>query len=500
MKLPYLYCQPRDGLVRVSFGFNLESIYLESLRTEQNLPITVLERWEEARDKNSRLMQVLSQWPTPLTMDLHIISLPSLDSEQMGGIRIAVQFHAEAADHSSGLERAIFNIFRLNPLLGTFWDHAEFRPVYLGEYAQTFNPFTPGSCLQIVRRQERVSLTHPFCYKEDSIGFNTTSSVLSAHSMRTSDPESVDHLFPWIPSIGEDWASLLTCLLRPPTPRWIRIRMTRMEANTSAADMQCRLRAAIEKCERFLAGASPDQITMVRQVQAIRDSSLRSFARLDHGTLAGSVFLLSPGEPDYITANILGQTLSTYLKSDSEGGLFEGGFRIQSENVDLSSGATGSNDSELFSAEEAACAMRLPLILRDQDCGLPVRRFRTVQAQFPPSDQKRKHLTTLAVNVHRGTTRSIEIEIQDRLRHTVLFGQTGTGKSTMMLSLLMQDLRAGHGVCLIDPHGDLADDLLERFPSNRAEETDKVILERSRFIAGLPETAKLGISQCTRKC
>ncbi len=47
----------------------------------------------------------------------------------------------------------------------------------------------------------------------------------------------------------------------------------------------------------------------------------------------------------------------------------------------------------------------------------------------------------------------------DRLQHLTLFGQTGTGKSTLLLNLAHQDARTGTGFCLIDPHGDLAEAL-----------------------------------------
>jgi hypothetical protein len=45
----------------------------------------------------------------------------------------------------------------------------------------------------------------------------------------------------------------------------------------------------------------------------------------------------------------------------------------------------------------------------------------------------------------------------DRLQHLYIIGQTGTGKSTLLFNLVMQDARAGRGFCLIDPHGDLAE-------------------------------------------
>jgi DNA-binding transcriptional MocR family regulator len=47
----------------------------------------------------------------------------------------------------------------------------------------------------------------------------------------------------------------------------------------------------------------------------------------------------------------------------------------------------------------------------------------------------------------------------DRLQHLYCVGQTGTGKSTLLSNLMLQDARHGTGFCLIDPHGDLAEQL-----------------------------------------
>ena len=58
---------------------------------------------------------------------------------------------------------------------------------------------------------------------------------------------------------------------------------------------------------------------------------------------------------------------------------------------------------------------------------------------------------------------------------------TGTGKSTQMLSWMLQDLRQGHGLCLIDPHGELADALLARMPANRAGDVIVVDLADREF-------------------
>ena len=53
---------------------------------------------------------------------------------------------------------------------------------------------------------------------------------------------------------------------------------------------------------------------------------------------------------------------------------------------------------------------------------------------------------------------------------TYVVGVTGTGKSTLLLNLVMADIEAGDGVCLLDPHGDLTEDLLGRIPPERVDD------------------------------
>jgi hypothetical protein len=59
------------------------------------------------------------------------------------------------------------------------------------------------------------------------------------------------------------------------------------------------------------------------------------------------------------------------------------------------------------------------------------------------------------------------IRHHDRMRHTLLLGQTGQGKSTLLRNMILQDMVAGHGLALIDPHGDLAASLLSSIPPSR---------------------------------
>lgn len=72
-------------------------------------------------------------------------------------------------------------------------------------------------------------------------------------------------------------------------------------------------------------------------------------------------------------------------------------------------------------------------------------------------------------SVFRGITRPVYISDADRERHMYIIGRTGTGKTELMKTMILQDLRAGKGLCVIDPH-DLAEDLLGYIPPERAED------------------------------
>lgn len=58
----------------------------------------------------------------------------------------------------------------------------------------------------------------------------------------------------------------------------------------------------------------------------------------------------------------------------------------------------------------------------------------------------------------------------DRRQHLYAIGKTGTGKTTLLRNLICQDIERGHGVGIIDPHGDLAEELLDCIPSWRADD------------------------------
>lgn len=74
-------------------------------------------------------------------------------------------------------------------------------------------------------------------------------------------------------------------------------------------------------------------------------------------------------------------------------------------------------------------------------------------------------------NVHAGEVKRVSIPAEERVRHTYLIGASGTGKSTLMLRMIQQDIEAGRGVAVLDPHGDLVDQVASLVPEVRIPDT-----------------------------
>jgi hypothetical protein len=87
------------------------------------------------------------------------------------------------------------------------------------------------------------------------------------------------------------------------------------------------------------------------------------------------------------------------------------------------------------------------------------------------------HQLILGENEHRGQVREVTLDAEHRVRHMHVIGASGTGKSTFLQNLILQDLHAGQGIAVLDPHGDLIDSILQRVPARRV--SDVVLFDPS---------------------
>jgi excisionase family DNA binding protein len=87
------------------------------------------------------------------------------------------------------------------------------------------------------------------------------------------------------------------------------------------------------------------------------------------------------------------------------------------------------------------------------------------------------HALKLGENDHAGKRIIVSMSAEARVRHMHLIGASGSGKSTLLLNMIVQDIQNGNGLAVLDPHGDLIDQVITRVPEERAH--DVVLLDPS---------------------
>lgn len=97
----------------------------------------------------------------------------------------------------------------------------------------------------------------------------------------------------------------------------------------------------------------------------------------------------------------------------------------------------------------------------------------SMKTKLPPPLYTEQKPTAIAIGTatHRGKTATVTLPEQVRDRHVYIVGKSGMGKSTLITNMVAQDIQAGRGVAVVDPHGDLIDDILPYIPPDRIEDT-----------------------------
>lgn len=120
----------------------------------------------------------------------------------------------------------------------------------------------------------------------------------------------------------------------------------------------------------------------------------------------------------------------------------------------------------IFNTEELASIFHFPHIKYNKIPEIKWQNFKLVKA---PTNLPKEWLL-LWHNVYRWVSREVRLKLEDRFRHFYVIGQTGTWKSSIFQSMIRQDLRNWEWVIVIDPHGDLARDVMPFIPRERADD------------------------------
>jgi len=412
--------------------------------------------------------------------DLRVISSPAPDNVSLGKIQIVLLCKVAAPTVTA--RRYAEQVLRLTQ---TYFDNEyEFVPVTSKSEFETLQlPFKISDTVQIRRRSEIVSLDLPLGAQDRSVGFRSAGKEFPKAENR------IFHVYPFIPTQEASNNLFRLCLWQD-----MRICLSVRLAKTSLTNKEVNLLAReISRCEEYGKSLIPHdenagEFSKQEQTKAFQKALIRCMGALKGTALMIQIEVCGESVVPQSVVETFGALL-TRPSAESNDHLdpaiyLSGGFsslRVTDKGnrrtikgwkeLDFTNDRDDSIPVEagrlryLFNLQEAVTAFRFPSPTLDDVPGVDCKTYRT--HLFSGNALKGQLIGT---SHHNSQSKEVRLLRSDRRRHVYAVGQTGTGKSTMFESMILDDMRNGEGLCVMDPHGDLIDKILPKVPPRRAKD------------------------------
>lgn len=421
------------------------------------------------------------------TYDLRIISQPDSEAYNRGKITLAILCRMENASSTESRRYAR----ELAAFAGSYFSEFEFQLEDCRTVRWLLCPFDITH-LTILRRRcsmEALDTLTAGNRLRKRMGFAATSDFDIQSSV---GGEFILHFFPFIPRhaslnaffrllLMQSSPIVLSCRFRPTSlqpmeerflenqiascERYAQVSIGQIPAQIQA--LYPTLREQARKYERyqsrFLFGLSDDAALMTCEVaspEPIPHTVVDAFGSLLTEPAGGS----HPSDGDYLSY-LAGGYEVTDLAGDSDAIQAFKQLEMTLVKHPIVPAEAG-RLLNLFDSVEAATGLILPPASIEPLLGFETKQWREQSA--PP--QLPSQGVLIGVSGTEGPPQSVRIANEDRRRHAYIVGQTGTGKTTLLKTMILDDIEAGEGVCVIDPHGDLYKELLGKIPSTRVQD------------------------------
>lgn len=327
------------------------------------------------------------------------------------------------------------------------------------------------------------------------------------------DDKSIVYIFPFIFSEykGEDFFSILSSSFVDNFDVRIKLKPTKLK--TEEEDF---IERQIIKCEKFrqIHINNPvfetDNIypTLVEIAQKYQQNLLKFLAGLKKNCALMTVEIESNKLIPDPLLNLLATFFSSSPKSSFEDHFLYGGYEIKLVNTSAKNKnkidtkkliSFNLPDNSIlpaetkrllycFNSEEAICAFRFP---PPPEEFIPNFQLMMFKERIAPLELIKKKITSsqdgflIGLNRYKNLTSEIILGKDDLKKHVYIIGQTGTGKTTLLMTMILDSIRKGEGVCVIDPHGDLFNNLLGKIPKKRRKDVIVFDPTDSEYAIGL---------------
>ena len=463
------------GQVWISAAVRLASIqsvrlrktYSSDLETEKQINPYLLHR---------PLLHALANSPGNITFSLNMLTFPVPAYPLSGKVEMAILITAFGTDRKAVISDLLSRYASSFSLLSTFLSHAEFEVVKDEiELHKWLFPFQPVSVFSIDRYRDSFALTvDPKSMQEKNIGF------LSAIGKNEEIP-AIRYLFPWWQDGRCDLATVVEALLFCPSSIWFQVRLRPSLISPEEITL---LKESLTTCEELINGIQSKLSVLSVQTQELRSAISERIWQQNRPAFLGGCFICSQSELDEaLISAVAGQISPPPIVKEQHNLPLKGGSSFQRIAVQDFLNPDYFSPMGVLTADEAACSFRIPYAEKQDPPGLPVKSFRTGLAVSGLFEENTKSMLFLGNNRHRGHINPVFVSNEDRLRHSCIMGQTGTGKSVYLESMILQDIYQGKGCCFIDPHGDSIEKILQLYPKERIKDLVLIdFLDRGRVV------------------
>ena len=363
----------------------------------------------------------------------------------------------------------------LNNYVQTQYRNYEF--VTAPEIEKVLRPFRIGAMAEISRGVARVSATKWNVKNRQEIGF-LKSQIREVIGEQNEDKETIDYVVPWIRPVSS-LRGLCETLASQPRSCMVDFGITPLTP-TEATQVLMNHEKNLLQCENLLRyeQMQPEGGIPTSKIKIVHDWINKQKSLME---IPGNIYFLrvrvaseEPISPELVQA--VGEAVTVPAQSiANQIPLVSGGFIVDDVNVEDYLSSINELEKEkisekltqyLFDGGSLGAALVLPVADRIVFPGIEVRPFRFLEAptKLPESGILFGSATRLR--------NKIQVRLKpDDLRYGVyITGEPGTGKTTVNETAIMDIIRKGHGVAILDPHGDLISKLIDQIPEKRQKD------------------------------
>ncbi len=368
-------------------------------------------------------------------------------------------------------------------------DHMAFE-IVVKDSKISFYVAIPDKLKEMVEQQIHAQYPHAEITEETDYNiFKPQSHIVGAHlwakhrssfpfkNYKKLDSDPLLSILNPLSKITEDEGALIQYVLRPASPKWRRqgvsmIRDIRQGAKFELIAQRGALMRGLLKWKKTLFPAKPDTAGSAPhyQLTQMEEEMVKNMEeKINYGGLEANIRIItSANSKEKAIAN-----LQNIINSFSQyniyryGNSFVASIPTKPGNIIQESiyRSFRSDRYMVLNTEELASLWHLP----NPGTETPHINWLGARKAPPPLNLPTEGIT-LGYTSYRGEQKIVKMKRADRRRHLYVIGKSGSGKSVFIQNLAVQDVQNGEGVCVVDPHGDFAEYVLQHVPKERADD------------------------------